>query len=173
MSWHTNGILIKANYSTKHPTLFKQLGLPNGDPVGMISFDDAVSVQNEGLAVADSEGWTVLWGGLVLYLIEDSNIANMATGTEIFQITLEGGSGTAGFTLWSQGRKSRNWLRQSGQQLIEEGDPLACEQEALSNRDEEQAVLQILQSMTLPLEKLSAIPYQMYSFPPEVLFSGS
>jgi len=50
MSWHTNAILIKSDLSDDYDGLFDKLGLEGGETKGTVTFDDAASSSNEGVA---------------------------------------------------------------------------------------------------------------------------
>jgi hypothetical protein len=123
MSWHTNAILIKSDLSKDYEGLFEKLGLEGGEAAGEISFDDAAASDNEGVAVATVKGWTALFGSMVLFMVDDKGLAKIAKKADVFQLTLEGASATAGFTWWSGGKVVRNWMRQDGKVLKNEGKP--------------------------------------------------
>jgi hypothetical protein len=170
MSWHTSAILIKADFSKQHMKLFKTLDL-NGAEVGdMISFEEATATDNEGVAIGTVDGWTALWGNTALYMVDDEGLASIAKKATIFQMTLEGTSSTAGFSWWTGGTRIRDWMRQDGKVIKNEGKPLPEENAAFTKRDDEQAVLQILCKLTVPFERLEAIEYQLYGFDEEALF---
>jgi hypothetical protein len=170
MSWHTNAILLRADFSEDYPGLLKQLGLRGAEAGEEVSFDDAAAGSNDGVAAATVDGWTALWGNLALYMIDEKGLARIARKTEVFQLMLEGASDTAGFTWWSGGKMVRDWMRQAGEVIKNEGAPLPQEKKAFANKDDEQAVLQLLMSLTMPLKKLQAVEYQLYEFPEGTLF---
>jgi hypothetical protein len=172
MSWHTNTILVKADLSKDYAGVFKQLGLGDAEPGGMVSFDAAAATFNEGVAVATLEGWTALWGNMALFMIKKEGVAEIARKADVFEMLLEGTSGTAGFTWWTGGKQARRWMRQAGKVIANEGKPLPAEKAAFASNDDEQAVLQILTALTLPLKRLAEIKYRMYAVPDEVLFGG-
>ena len=168
MSWHTSAILLKADYSKDYPSLLKKLGLDGAEPGGVMSFEEASSSHNEGVAVGTVNGWTGVWG-MILTMIDDRAVAKLAKKTDVFQMVLEGASDTAGFTWWTGGKRVRDWLRQQGKLFKNDGTPLPQEKKAFTKRDDEQAVLQMLLSLTLPLEQLEAIPYQMFEVSEDLL----
>lgn len=170
MSWHTNAILIKSDFSDDYDGLFEKLGLEGGEREGSVSFDDAASRFNEGVAIVTVKGWTALFGSMVLFMVDDKGLAKIAKKADVFQMTLEGTSATAGFTWWSGGKVVRNWMRQDGKVIKNEGKPLPEEKKAFAKIDDEQAVLQMLMSLTLPFKDLQGKKYQMYSFPEDVMF---
>jgi hypothetical protein len=170
MSWHTNAILIKGDFSKDYPGLLAKLGLPGARAGEKVSFDDAASASNDGVAVGTAEGWTALWGNLALYMIDDKALARIARKADVFQMMLEGTSGTAGFSWYTGGKMVRDWMRQEDRIVKNEGKPLAEEKKAFTRRDDEQAVLRLLMGLTLPLNKLQAIRYRVYEFPEDALF---
>lgn len=170
MSWHTNAIVIKGDYSADYPSLFEKLGLTGANRGGAVSFKEASSTFSEGVGAATVEGWTGLWGNMALLMISNEAVGEATKDTVAFQMILEGTSDTAGFTLWKNGKVIRQWMRQAGEMVKEEGDPLPEEKDAFADDDDEQAVLQLLERFTLPMEKFMNAPYQMYNFPEEALF---
>jgi hypothetical protein len=170
MSWHTNAILIQGDFSKDYPALFKKLGLRGAKAGQLVSFDEAASTFNDGAAIGAVDGWTAIWGNLALYLIDPDGLARIARKADIFQMMLEGTSGTAGFTWYTGGKLVRDWMRQAGKVVKDEGKPLAAEKPAFAKRDDEQAVLQLLMKLTLPLKNLQAIQYCMYEVSEDALF---
>jgi hypothetical protein len=170
MSWHTNAVVIKSDFSDDYEGLFEQLGLKGGEAGGAVSFDDAASLFNEGVAIGTVNGWTALFGSMVLFMIDDKGLAKISKKANVFQMILEGTSGTAGFTWWVNGKAIRNWMRQDDKLIKNEGKPLPEEKKAFAKNDDEQAVLQLLMSLTLPLKDLQGIEYKTYSFPEDVMF---
>jgi hypothetical protein len=165
LSWHTSAILIHSDLSGDYDGLLARLGLNGGEPREVVPFDDAVSLSNEGVAVGTVDGWTALWGIVPLMMIEDEGLAEIAEEADVFQMLLEGTSDTAGFTWWTGGKAVRDWMRQDGEVCRDEGKPLRQEKKAFTKNSDEQAILQLLMSLTLPLKRLQAIRYQMYEFP--------
>ena len=170
MSWHTNAILIRNDLSKDYDGLFEKLGLIGGQATGTVSFDDAASTFNEGVAVGTVDGLTALWGSLALVMVDEKALAKIAKKSNVLQIILEGTSSTAGFTWWNDGKVVRKWMRQDGEVIMNDGKPLREEKKAFIDEDDEQAVLRLLMSLTLPLANFQAIEYQMYSFPEDALF---
>ena len=170
MSWHTNAILIKSDLSDDYDGLFEKLGLEGGEAGGRVSFDDAASSSNEGVAIATVKVWTALFSNLALLMVDGKGLAKIAKKADVFQMTLEGASGTAGFTWWTGGKVIREWMRQDGKAFTNEGKPLPGEKKAFAKNDDEQGVLQMLMALTLPLKDLQGIEYEMYSFPADVMF---
>ena len=113
-----------------------------------------------------------MWGNMALYMVDDKRLTKIARKADIFQMMLEGTSGTAGFTWYTGGKMVRDWMRQEDKIVKNQGEPLAEEKKAFTKRDDEQAVLHLLMSLTLPLKKLQTIEYQMYEFAEDALFGG-
>lgn len=164
MSWHTNALLIHRDFSGNYEELFERLGLVGAEEVDQIDFDDAASSTNEGIAIATIEGWTTLWGGIMMFMIDSDQLTEIAKEGDVFEMMLEGASGTAGFTWYSKGRQVRDYLSQGGETINDDGKPLPIEAAAFSSGDEEQAVLQIMEKMTLPFSTLSNATYQLFEF---------
>jgi hypothetical protein len=165
MSWHTIGIFIQKDYSADVGGMLGKLGLNGAIPQQRVSFDGATCGDDEGVAVGVIDGWTVLWGGVAMYGVDEDGLAEIAKKVRIFQILLEGTSGTAGFTWWAGGKCVRDWMSQEGEVFKNEGTPLPEEKRAFAKRDHEQAVLQLLTSLTVPFQRLESIEYRMYEIP--------
>jgi len=170
MSWHTNALLIRGDQTADVVGLLEALGLPGAEPGGRVSLDEAASFDNEGVAVGAGHGWTALWGGLALFAVDDNTIAELSKTTDIFQMMLEGASDTAGFSWWTGGKRVRDWLSQAGADVKNDGKPLPEEKKAFAGRDHEQGVLNLMERLTLPYEKLESIRYRMYEVPDGELF---
>jgi hypothetical protein len=165
MSWHTNAILIKRDYSDDYDGLLEKLALKGGVAESVVSFEDASSGSNEGVAVGTVDGWTVLFGTYVLLTVDSDVVAKIAKKCEIFQMNLEGASGTAGFTWWAGGKVVRDWMCQDGEVVTNEGKPLPAEKKAFAKKDSEEGVLEMLMALTVPWKKLLATEFRMYAFP--------
>jgi hypothetical protein len=170
MSWHTTAILIKSDFSGDFPGLLDKLGLHGAEPGGRVSFDEASSVSNDGVAAGTVDGWTALWGSVALFMVDDNELAKIAKKADVFHMILEGASGSAGFSWYSGGKLVRDWMRQEGKIINNQGTPLPGEKKAFANRDDEQAVLHLLMSLTGSLKRLDAIQYQMFEFSEGTLF---
>lgn len=169
MSWHTNGILIHADFSGDFPGLLDKLGLQGSEPVEVVSFDDATAGDSEGVAVGFVDGWTALWGSFALLGVDEDQLAKIAKKSNVFQLLLEGASGTAGFTWWANGKRLRDWMSQEGEVFKNEGTPLPDEKKSFAKRDHEQGVLQLLTSLTVPIKRLQSIDYQMFELSEDML----
>src|SRR5438105_293609 len=134
MSWHTNAILIESDFSKDYPGLLTKLGLQGAMAGEMTSFDEAASTFNEGVAVGTVDGWTALWGSTPLYMINEKGLAKIARKADVFQMMLEGTSGTAGFTWYTGGKIVRDWMRQEDKIVKNQGEPLAEEKKAFAKR---------------------------------------
>jgi len=161
MSWHTTGQLIKADLSADYPALLQKLGLNAVATGDTISFDDATSSSNEDIAIAAVDGWTALWSNIGLLMVDSDGVAELARTADVFQLVLEGASDTAGFSWWT-GRLVRDWMRQAGDVVKDEGKPLPQEKKAFAGNDDEQAVLSLLTRLTLPYERLEAVEYEVF-----------
>ena len=136
----------------------------------MVSFEDAASAFNDGVAVGTVDGWTALWGNMALYLVDDKAVGKIAKKVDLFQMMLEGTSATAGFTWYAGGKLVRDWMRQEEKIVKNRGAPFPEEKQAFAKRDDEQAVLHLLKSLTLLLKRLQAIQYHMYAFSEDSLY---
>ncbi|MBX9680348.1 MAG: hypothetical protein K2X38_16435 [Gemmataceae bacterium] len=165
MSWHTNAILIRRDFSDDPIGLLDRLDLHDAKLAGTTSFDEAASSSNEGIALAFVDGWTTLWGSVAIFMVSDEELVRISKDADVFTMTLEGASGTAGFACYQGGKLVRDWMRQEDAVVKDEGKPLPQEKAAFAKRDDEQAVLQILEKLTIPLDKLDAATFRMYEVP--------
>jgi hypothetical protein len=169
MSWHTSAILIRSESPPDHVLLLGQLGFPGATEIGPIDFEEATSIgifdtlgDRLGAAVASVDGWISIWGPL---LVADSDaVADLSRGGAALTLILEGASGTAGFEWFRDGTLLRRWLVQGGDFIHDEGDPLA-EESAASTYDPEGRVLFLLERLAVPLMRLDAAAYTLYSLP--------
>src|ERR1700735_4516790 len=121
MSWHTNALLIHADLSDRSD-LFKTLGLAGEELLpDAVSFEEAIASKMTDLAVGQVDGWTCLWSNMVLFLIDDKGIANLAKSVDVFSLVLEGTSGAAGFEWWSGGVQLRNRMIVDGKMVKDVG----------------------------------------------------
>lgn len=169
MSWHTNALLINRDYSGQHERLLEQLGLTGAESAGPISWDEAASFENEGVGIASGNGWTALFGGVALFMVDDEALAKIAKTADVFQMMLAGSSDTAGFTVWRGGKVIRDWLRQQGDLIKNEGPPLPAEKKAFAKNDDEGAVLDLLSALTLPSRDLAGLQFELYSVPDDLM----
>src|SRR5262249_47384861 len=116
------------------------------------------------------KGWTVLIGNMTLYMVDDEALAKIAKKADVFQMILEGTSDTAGFTWGTGGKLVRGLMIQDCNVIRDEGKLLPEEIKAFADNDNEQAVLQMLNTLTVSMEELEHIKYQKYSFPEELMF---
>jgi hypothetical protein len=172
MSWHTTGLLIKADHSNDYPGLLQKLGLAATETGETVSFDEATSVSNEGVAVATVDGWTALWSCIGMLMVDDDGVVDLARSADVLQVVLEGASATAGFTWRTGGRTVRDWMRQGGDVVKDEGEPLPEEQSAFTGADDEQAILRLLESLTLPYDRLESVEYQMFELSLDDMMEG-
>jgi hypothetical protein len=170
MSWHTGAILIRGDHSADVVGLLETLGMPGAEPGGPISRDEASSSSNAGVAVGTGHGWTALWGCLPIWGVSEDGLADVARSADVFWMLLEGASDTAGFAWWAGGRRVRDWLCQAGEDVKNEGKRLPEEKAAFAGQDHEQGVLNLMERLTLPYEKLESIEYRLYEFPDGGMF---
>ena len=170
MSWHATALVINADYSMDHAGLLSKLGFDGAEAGDAISFDDAASSDNDGVAIGTADGWTILVGSLMLMIVDPDGLAEVAKTADVFQMILEGASDTAGFTWYSGGKLKREWMSQEGEVFKNEGTPLPEEKKAFGKRkiDSEQAVLALAEALTLPYEKWESAEYTLYDLPEDV-----
>jgi hypothetical protein len=160
--------MIQADRLPGNLFLLGLLGFPGAMEIGPIDFDTATSSEvldalegGLGAAVARVEGWTSIWGPL---LVADSDaLSRLSDGGAVLTLMLEGASGTAGFEWFRDGILLRRWFVQEGNIIADEGEPLLEEAEAATEIDEYR-VLFLLQRLVLPLSVLGDAQYTLYRF---------
>jgi hypothetical protein len=170
VSWHTSAVLIGVDRSSSLPGFLDELGFPGATRVRSVSFEEASGLGDPDgpltLAVATVDGWTSIWGPL---LIADGEALLRASRLgPVFTLILEGASGTSSFELYRDGSRVRLRLEQGGEVLKEEGEPLAEEREAFGEDDDgdgEQGILNLMEALTLPFDRLSSVEYDLYELP--------
>lgn len=168
MSWHTSGILIHDEHADDPVGLLVELGFTGAEEVDAdpISFDEATSLMvlgglDLGVSVAAVDGWTALWGPLLIG--DEKALTRLSRAGDVVTVILEGASGTYGFGLYREGRPLRRWLEQAGQVILDEGEPLDEERESRdSGEDGEGLILDLLQRLALPIDRLDAVEYTTY-----------
>lgn len=170
MSWHAGAVLIRGDHTADVVGLLNTLGITGAEPGEPISFEEASSSDNPGVAVGFGSGWTALWGCVPLWAVGDDELADVARSADVFWMLLEGASDTAGFSWWADGKRVRDWLCQAGEVVKDEGRRLPEERKAFADGDHEQAVLNLMERLTLPYAKLEAIEYRLYEVPEDEMF---
>jgi hypothetical protein len=180
MSWHTSGLLIRADWHTRPAALSHQLGFPEPELEGRVSFEEATSLGSPGWAIGYVGGWTAVWDAhMFLNLTNpqppapqslwpakvEAGLARLSERSQVFSLLLEGASGTFGFALYRDGSRVRCYLRQADTIWISLGTTLPEEVEvSASSRDEETRILLLLQRLTVPISQLAGIEYDVYRF---------
>lgn len=162
MSWHTNAVLIHSEFGKDLEQVFQAIGL---EPIEIdcdVAFDEVASSSNDCIGVGFVDGWTVLFGGLSMYSIDSDSLAEISKKFEVFEMMLEGSSGTAGFSWYQNGEKVREYLIQAGEVIKDEGESLDIEQEAFRGGDSEEAILKLMTNLTVPYNKLDTTNFTLF-----------
>ncbi len=162
MSWHTNAVLIHTEFDQDVELVFQELGLQPFEIDSDVDFDEVSSSSNDGIGVGFVDGWTVLFGGLSMYSIGYESLAAISEQFDVFEMMLEGSSGTAGFSWYQGGEKVREYLIQAGEVIKDEGQPLWIEQEAFNDCDAEDAILTVMSKLTVPINTLNAACFTLF-----------
>ncbi len=91
-----------------------------------------------------------------MFEISSDKLAEISSDCAVFEMMLEGSSGTAGFSWYTGGEKVREYLSQAGEIIKDEGTQLAAEGEGFAEDDAEQAVLDLMTQLTLPSARINA-----------------
>ncbi|WP_165250466.1 hypothetical protein [Paludisphaera soli] len=168
MSWHTSAVLIGVDRSDGMAEFLEELGFPEARRVRSVSFQEASGFGDADgpltVAVATVDGWTSIWGPLLV--ADGEALLRASRQAPVFTLIMEGGSGTYSFEWYRDGSRVRLWLAQRGEVLREEGEPLAEERETLGDDgDGEQRILKLMDSLTVPFERLASAEYDLYELP--------
>lgn len=162
MSWHTNAVMIHTEFDQDLELVFQALGIQPFEIASAVDFDQVSSSTNDGIGVGFVDGWTVLFGGLSMYSIDSESLAAISEQFDVFEMMLEGSSGTAGFSWYQGGEKVREYLIQAGEVIKDEGQPLGIEQEAFRDGDAEDAVLTVMSTLTVPFNTLNEACFTLF-----------
>jgi hypothetical protein len=162
MSWHTNGILIHSEFGKDPQRVLAALDVEADEFGSSISFDEAASSTHDGIAVGFIDGWTLIFGGIAMFEISSDKLAEISSDCAVFEMMLEGSSGTAGFNWYTGGEKVREYLSQAGEIIKDEGTQLAAEGEGFAEDDAEQAVLDLMTHLTLPFARINACQFTLF-----------
>jgi hypothetical protein len=160
MSWHTSGLVIHLATPEKEYQAFLET-LELEDPVfrKKASFDDAVS--EEGIAIASMDGWTSVWGALLI--VSDRVLKRLSKTANAYAFLMEGASGSYMFEWWTKGSCKRKRFIQEGEIGIDHGKPLPEENEVIAKEDDdEQRILLLLEKLTIPFRKLTKPEYHVF-----------
>lgn len=128
---------------------------------GTISFEEASSVQNDGLAYAEVSGWAVLCHSLAL---ADLELGDRLTSGRVLTLLL-GGAGTVyGFSLSEESERVRELIYADFEAVEESGDPLAEEADVSGGEHDEDWLFGLMESVTgLTLDDLLDLPFTLWS----------
>ncbi len=160
MSWHTSGLVLQRETPEKGYQAFLE-SLDLEDPVFQrkAPFDDAIS--GEGIAIASVDGWTSVWGALLV--VSDHVLKKLSKQANAYAFLLEGTSGSFMFEWWVNGSLRRKRFIQEGKVTIDKGKPLAEEKEVFGKEvDEEQRILLLMEKLTLPFRRLTKPKYHVF-----------
>lgn len=162
MSWHTNAIFIHADFGEMPENVFRALDLEFELVDTDVTFDEVSSSSNDGIGVSFVNGWTVIFGGMPMFSIGSSSLLKIAKDSDVFEMMLEGSSGTAGFSWYSDGEIAREYLSQEGEIIKDEGEKLALENDIEPIKDNEQFVLQVMIGLTIAFPALSSARFSIF-----------
>ncbi|WP_165071804.1 hypothetical protein [Paludisphaera rhizosphaerae] len=168
MSWHTSAVLIGVDRSGDVPAFLEELGFPGAVYLRSVDFEEATGLGDFGsaltVAVATVDGWTALWGP-ILVADQEALLRASELGPALTLI-MEGASDTYGFELFRDGAKVRGRLEQAGQIIYDEGEPLSEELEVVDDpADWETRLFDLMGRVAVPIERLSEVEYDLYELP--------
>lgn len=186
MSWHTSGIGLKVKEQLTDHQLFELLGIKSGKAKGTISFDEAGTSMIEGRAIGVSGDWMMIFDPMMFITptseLEDfgntmwdrhfeKRLIQASKKADIFGFILEGTSGTAGFSFYSQGTCKRVLLVQEDQIVVEVGSPIQEEKAVFEEEtDSEQRVLLLAERIGFDFssDRQMETPFRLHDYPTEV-----
>jgi hypothetical protein len=178
MSWNTSFIAINKDFAADLERLQHELGLPLGEPVDDISWEDATSPDVPGKALGVVSGWTIICDAMMFLDLEKGEFPaegkiwpeNIEQGLKrvskdglVLGFILSGVSGTYAMTVHRDGAEVRCRLSQEGQEVIDTGIASAEEREIFKETgDEEERVFLLLERHGLSYADLSEANFKLY-----------
>jgi hypothetical protein len=162
MSWHTNAIFIRSDFERRPENVLRALGLDSELVESDLGFEEASSSSNDDIGVGFANDWTVIFGGVQMFSIDSPRLLEISKDSDVFEMMLEGSSGTAGFTWYSNGENVREYLSQEGEAINDEGEKLELEIGLAPNEDAEQFVLELMTRLTIPMPVLWSIRFSIF-----------
>ena len=177
MSWHSCGFILKRDYSSNPNDLLESLGHSHLEPYGEMDFEDAMAPGDiNGCYLGFADGWTILFdylgyqnaNGMIrtegaVTLTANSPLCRLSAESRIFSFFLEGYADIAAFSWHENGELLRSLYIEGSSLILDFGRSSAQEIAAFEGApDNEQAILSLMESLTLPLERIATIPYEYY-----------
>lgn len=182
MSWHAHIILIRWNQPRVPQQVVEEFQWPIVDSGKVVGFEDATSGMGAtGFPIGASGDWTIISDPTFRFVRPDRGkglwIPKIATalrkasagGALVFGVLLEGSTDTRGFAVCAAGKLARFWLCQGARVVADRGTPLAAERGLFTAElqgDAEQAVLQLMQDVCLPMERFDEVEFRVFDVPP-------
>lgn len=172
MSWHTSGLVIHQSTAAKdYRSFLQKLGIEEPEFTEALPFDDAISATSDGdaIAIASADGWTSIWGSMVMVIVDDDDLAKASRNSEILSFLMEGASGSYMFEWWENGKPIRKRFTQAGEIVLNDGTPLPQEKAIFENEpDEEEQIFALIDELTLPFQQLSAPTFHVFAIEDEL-----
>jgi hypothetical protein len=162
MSWHTSAISIEGDQAQRGPALFADLGFPGLTAVSEVSGEEAGSGGLPGRALGLIREWTMVFDPW-MFVAPDASVPKghmwsaqletalltLSESRRIYFFITEGVSATHAFAWYAQGQRTRRCVWQDGTVVMEDGEPLPEEIQAMSEEpDEEQRLFLIMEKLT-------------------------
>ena len=176
MSWHTGGVAIEGDVASDPAAVTAALGFAGEFRGQTVSGDGAGSGSLHGRAVGRVGGWTFVWDPLMLMgddpagafdagifpTVVEERLAALSRGRRVFAFLTEGTSSTHGYAVYFGGNRTRLWLQQEGQPVMDEGPAIREEQPFADEEDGEERVLGLLQAVTgVNFDEIFATEFQV------------
>jgi hypothetical protein len=179
MPWNTSAILLKGQVDGKPEEVFELLGFPGGRFVRAVTLDQAGSHRLPGRAFALIDDWTVLFDPEGFGLLDDAPAADgffppeleaqlgaLSQQAEVFAFRLAEASGTAAFSRFVGGARTRCLVKQAGVATLDLGTPDEIEAAVMAEQaDPENAVLVLAERLGFDLLGQKTAEYSLFTFP--------
>lgn len=140
MSWKFAGIIFKKDYKDSYPDLLERLEVKYFRSAEGFSFSNAISRENQAVALGRVNGNTMLLHHLIPYDCSyepegegrlDNILASLSLQEDIMNYIIDGVSGTCCFSLFSKGVRIRRWATGPGKVWCNEGKLVKGEEPAV------------------------------------------
>jgi hypothetical protein len=178
MSWNTSFIAINKDFSADWESLRAELGLPVGEAIDEITWEEATASDTQGKSIGIVHGWTIVADSMMFLDMEsgelppegrlwtstiEDGLKNLSKDGKALGFILSGISGTYGMTIHLNGKSVRCRLLQEGQEIINTGEP-SPEEHAVFNEttDEEIRVFRLLERLGLTTAEFADAKFRQF-----------
>ena len=177
MSWHACGHLIQRDFSSNPNLMLEVLGHSHLESQGPMDFEDAMTPGDiNGCYLGFIDDWTIVFdysgyltaNGIkrtehAMTMAAESPLSRLTPDSAAFSFFLEGYANIAAFSWYQYGKIARSLYIEGENVLLDIGITQPQEYDIFKKApNNEQAIVSLLESLTLPIDRFSAIEYDYY-----------